>query len=383
MEDFECLSVLVFWCFSVLVFWLAFGRAFRRIFTCITIMRKQFGGRVSPALLKKYAQSPNWDGEKFVNLEETLMKVSFQHLPGLLYKRFCEKNEREPLTPLPVVPFDTESFLSPLEQARFLWYGHSVVLMRVHHQTILIDPMLGPDASPVAPFSTNRFSENTLDLIDTFPDIDLLLLTHDHYDHLDHDSIQKLRPKVKKYLVALGVARHLVKWGVPEHDITEFDWWDQHQVADLQFTFTPTRHFSGRGLSDRAKSLWGGWVIQSPKEKIYFSGDGGYGAHFKEVGRRLGPFDFAFMECGQYYELWRPIHLYPEESVQAAQEVNAACVMPVHWGGFSLAMHSWKEPVERFVAAARQAQLPVMTPRLGQLFTVGAEEHTKAWWAEL
>ncbi len=343
-------------------------------------MRKQFGARATQENLDRYAQSPHWDGKKFVNLEETIMQVSFQHLPKLLYKRFCEKIERAPIRPLPVMPFDRALFLSPSEKARMIWYGHSVVLVRVQNQTILIDPMLGSDASPVAPFSTKRFSENTLDLIDAFPDIDLLLLTHDHYDHLDFDSIQKLKPKVKKYLVALGVARHLVKWGVPEQDITEFDWWDQQQVESLTITFTPTRHFSGRGLSDRAKSLWGGWVIQSPNEKIYFSGDGGYGAHFKEVGQRLGPFDFAFMECGQYFELWHAIHLYPEESVQAAQDAQAACVMPVHWGGFSLSMHPWKEPVERFVEAAKQAHLQVMTPGLGQLFMVGSEEHRIAWW---
>lgn len=345
-------------------------------------MGKQFGGKATEEDIRKYARSKNWDGKKFVNLEETTMKISFQTLPKLLYKQFCEKEGREPAAKIPVLPFKKEAFLRPSATAKMIWYGHSVVLMRMNNKTLLIDPMLGGNAAPISPFAVSRFSDNTLNLIDNFPEIDLLLLTHDHYDHLDLDSIKKLQPKVKKYFVALGVARHLVKWGIDENDITEFDWWNQHNFDDINITFTPTRHFSGRGLRDRAKSLWGGWVFKTATENIWFSGDGGYGDHFKKIGERLGPFDFAFMECGQYNENWHQIHMYPEESVQAAADANANKITPVHWAGFSLAQHQWTEPAERFVAEARKQGREYIMPRLGQQFSASDALANTSWWRE-
>lgn len=341
---------------------------------------EQFGGKISKELEKRYAESKQWIEGKFQNLEETIMSISFLTLPKILYKQFCEKEGREPKAKLPIIPFDREAFLQPSEKTKFIWYGHSVVLMRMSNKTLLIDPMLGPNASPIAPFATKRFSDNTLDLIDDFSDIDLLLLTHDHYDHLDFHSIKKLKGKVKKYYVALGVARHLIKWGVPEKDITEFDWWDRQSFEGITITFTPTRHFSGRGLTDRAKSLWGGWAFKTANENIWFSGDGGYGKHFKDIGEKLGPFDFGFMECGQYNEHWHQIHMYPEESVQAALDAKAQKVMPVHWAGFSLAQHSWIDPVDRFNDACEKVTLNHLTPTLGELVALGNSDIKTIWW---
>lgn len=314
-----------------------------------------------------------------MNQVETTMDFHWQAMPKFLYTQFFEAKGREPKNPLPVQAFDKTAFLIPEGKAKFVWYGHSVLLIRIMGKTILIDPMLGPDSSPIAPFKTKRFSENTLSIIDELPHIDLLLLTHDHYDHLDLDSIEKLRPKVSQYFVALGCARHLIKWGVEESGIKEFDWWDQQNFEGIDITFTPTRHFSGRGLKDRAKSLWGGWVLTNPQEKIYFSGDGGYGEHFKEVGNRLGPFDFGIMECGQYNENWHQIHMYPEEAIQAARDAKVAKVMAVHWAGFSLAQHSWKEPIERFIAAANEQNVPAVTPHIGEMFSY-SKKKPDYWW---
>jgi L-ascorbate metabolism protein UlaG (beta-lactamase superfamily) len=345
-------------------------------------MKNQFGGKVDQLHIEQYKLSLHWDGKKFINLEETKMEFSFQALPKFLHKQFCEKEAREPKVKLPIVPFDKQAFLKPSKQAKLIWYGHSVVLMRMNEQTILIDPMLGSNAAPIAPFAVKRFSENTLDLIDDFPEIDLLLLTHDHYDHLDYDSIQKLKPKVKHYFVALGIARHLVKWGIPESQISEFDWWEDKLFENIKITFTPTRHFSGRGLRDRAKSLWGGWVFTSENENIWFSGDGGYGNHFKSIGEKLGPFDFAFMECGQYNPNWHQIHMYPEESVQAAIDAKAQKIIPVHWSGFSLAQHTWTEPVERFISACEQKGMPYITPPKGQLISLNDTAQNEHWWKQ-
>jgi L-ascorbate metabolism protein UlaG (beta-lactamase superfamily) len=345
-------------------------------------MMKQFGGKASKNELVKYALSEHWDGKKFVNLEETKMDIGLGSLPGLIYKQLFDKKGREPKSKLQVLPFDKEAFLKPAEQAKFIWYGHSVVLMRINNKTILIDPMLGNDTSPIAPFATKRFSENTLDFIDDFPEIDLLVLTHDHYDHLDLASIEKLIPKVSEYFVALGAARHLVKWGIPESKVTEFDWWDNQSFEGIQITFTPTRHFSGRGLTDRAKSIWGGWAFKTEAENIWFSGDSGYGTHFKVVGEKLGPFGFAFMECGQYNELWHAIHMYPEESIQAAIDGKAQKIMAVHWAGFALSLHPWKEPIERFSTEAKRVDFPVMHPKIGELFSY-SDSKTEHWWATL
>lgn len=343
-------------------------------------MLKQFGAKPTKTDIAQYAQSNQWDGKRFVNLEKTEMGIDLHNLPKLLYKQFCEKKEREPNNKLPILPFNKEEFLAPSEGMKYIWYGHSVVLMRINSQTILIDPMLGENAAPISPIPVKRFSDNSLDPIGDFPDIDLLCLTHDHYDHLDYDSIVRLKPKVKRYFVALGVKRHLVKWGIDESLITELDWWQSEHLADIKITFTPTRHFSGRGLTDRAQSLWGGWAFKTADENIWFSGDGGYGTHFKDIGEKFGPFDFAFMECGQYNENWHQIHMYPEESVQAAMDAMAKRITPVHWAGFALAQHSWTDPVNRFVTACEKNNIEYLIPSIGQIIDLNSPIANTKWW---
>lgn len=344
--------------------------------------KKLFGGKITADHKSKYAKSIHWKKGSFQNLEETDMSVSFWDIPVILYRQFTKRKKRIPGKPLTIEAFDREVFLAQDKEAKFVWFGHSAILMRISDLTILIDPMLGPDASPIAPIDTKRFSDNTLDLIDNLPKIDILIISHDHYDHLDLASIQKLKEKTDTYYVALGVGRHLESWGISSERITEFDWWDQQDISDLKITFTPTRHFSGRGLTDRLKSLWGGWALKSDTQNIWFSGDGGYGKHFKEIGDKLGPFDFGFMECGQYNEKWHPIHLFPEESVQAAQDANVKKAMPVHWAGFALAHHTWSEPAEDFALYAKEKNLDTLYPRLGQIFTLNADLQEK-WWTKI
>lgn len=342
---------------------------------------KLFGASPSDKDLETYKQSPNWDGKKFINLEKTVMEFSWGNLPEFIRKQFFDKEEREPNQPIPIQTFDKEAFLAPSESMKAIWYGHSVLLLRLNGKTLLIDPMLGDNASPIAPFATSRFSEDSLELIDQFPEIDLLLMTHDHYDHLDMKSILKLKAKTKQYYVALGVGRHLRSWGIEADKITEFDWWEEQRLDDIQITFTPSRHFSGRGLTDRAKTLWGGWVFKTEKESLYFSGDGGYGEHFKEVGKRLGPFDFGWMECGQYNKNWHQIHMYPEEAVQAALDAGVKKATPVHWAGFALAVHTWTDPAERFKAEAQRQNFNMVFPKIGEIISTESET-TESWWTE-
>lgn len=341
-------------------------------------MTKQFGGKLNQEHLTRYQNSPNWKDGKFQNLELTTMNIRLTEVPKLLYKQLIDRKGRVPQQVLPIAKFDLEKFLQPNKEPQFIWYGHSAVLMRWKNKTILFDPMLGDDSAPIAPFKAKRFSDNTLDLIKDFPEIDLLLMSHDHYDHLDYASIQLLKSKTKKYFVALGVARHLEAWGVDKNLIQEFDWWDKAAFEGIQFTFTPSRHFSGRGIKDRAKSLWGGWAMLEEQSKVYWSGDGGYGNHFKEIGETFGGFDFGFMECGQYDEKWHAIHMYPEECVQAALDVNVKRALPVHWGGFALALHHWKDPIERFIAEAEIQKLQTLCPEIGTLNTYNSK--SSEWW---
>jgi len=343
---------------------------------------KHFGGKLTKERIAQYEKSPNWKKGAFRNLERTAIDIGVKDIPKMIYKQFFQREGREPKESLPILTLNKEAFLAPSDRAKFIWYGHSVVLMRLNGKTILIDPMLGPDASPIAPMSVKRFSKDTLDLIDDFPEIDLMLMTHDHYDHVDLASFERLKPKVKKYFVSLGTGRHYEDWGVPKELITEFDWWDSSDFEDINIHLTPSRHFAGRGGNNRAKSFWGGWTFKTKNENIWFSGDGGYGPHFKEIGERLGPFDFGFVECGQYNELWHDIHNYPEESVQAGIDTKTKNIMPVHWAGFALAMHHWKEPVNRFVVECNKQNQSFCTPRLGEMFTSNGQG-SHEWWNDM
>ncbi|MEM6395274.1 MAG: MBL fold metallo-hydrolase [Bacteroidota bacterium] len=350
----------------------------------MTSFLRQFGGKITPSDRARYAQSPNWKNGSFQNLESFSMGGTLLDMPKMIYKQLSNREGREPKKPLPILPFNKEAFLKDDGAASFIWYGHAVILMRIAGMTVLIDPMLGPNTTPIAPFATRRFSEGTLELIDDFPEIDLLLMSHDHYDHLDMASIDKLKAKTKQYAVALGVKRHLVEWGVEAERVQEFDWWDSQSYGKLEINFTPSKHFSGRGLRDRFKSLWGGWTFKTESTNLWFSGDGGYGSHFKEIGRQLGPFDYAFAECGQYNVDWKDVHQFPDEAVQGALDARAACAMPYHWAGFALSyQHKWWEPAQDFVDAAQEKGLDYSLPKLGELVKIGdGIKRKNLWWED-
>lgn len=340
-------------------------------------MFKQFGGKIKAEHIAKYKKSPQWNGKIFENLETTTMDIGLKNMPKLIKYSFTGRATRGPQANIPIPSFNQDSFYQ--SEPTFVWYGHAVLLLRIGGKNLLIDPMFGPDASPIGPIRTPRFSKDSLSVIDQLPEIDAVLMTHDHYDHLDLASFQKYHPKVDRYFVALGVERHLEKWGVPASHIQSFDWWDTFSFEGLTLTFTPSRHFAGRGAFDRAKSFWGGWVIQSNSHQVYWSGDGGYGGHFKEVGERFEKFDIGFMECGQYNPMWHQIHMYPEEAVQAAQDSNVKKIVPVHWGGFTLALHHWTDPIERFVNAAKSNNFDFNTPEIGAVFGI-SDSLKEEWW---
>ncbi len=341
------------------------------------ILLKQLGASCKKEHKIAYARSKHWNGKVFENLSKTEMDINLKTLPGLIQENFKGRKARDPKQNLPMTQLDKDAFKKD-GNTKFVWFGHSAMLLQFANKNFLIDPMLGPDASPIGPVRTKRYTAGTLGVIDTLPEIDAVLLTHDHYDHLDLQSIELLGNKVSTWYVGLGIKRHLVKWGIPAEQITEFDWWEELELDGLKLVYTPSRHFSGRGLADRAKSLWGGWVFISEADRVYWSGDGGYDTHFKEVGEKYGPFSLGFMECGQYNKLWHHIHMYPEEAVQAAMDAQVKKTVPVHWGGFTLALHHWKEPVERFTEAAAEKEMQYLTPQIGAVTTENSS--TKHWW---
>jgi len=338
----------------------------------------QFGGKLTKEERTVLQKSKQWKKGIFQNQSKTSMEMSLTTLPGLIKESVKGRKRRNPKEEIPITRFESSAFAKD-GVPKFIWYGHSVLLLQIKDKNLLIDPMFGPDASPVGPIRTKRFSKDSLNLIKELPLIDAVLLTHDHYDHLDFKSIRLLKELASRFLVPLGVGRHLEHWGVDKSKITEFDWWQDNMLFDLHFILTPSRHFSGRGALDRAKSLWGGWVIKSSQHSIYLSGDGGYDQYFKLIGERFGPFDWGFIECGQYNERWSQIHLYPEEAVQAAIDAKVKKAIPVHWGAFSLALHHWKDPILRFVSEAQLKQQGYLSPKPGIIVKMGMTA-SESWW---
>lgn len=344
----------------------------------------EFGGSPTEEQLSQYSESENYEDGIFINQIPTSMDMSFSSLTSTLKEYLKGNPNREPDSPIKADKIDSLDIVTKTpDLTRLTWFGHSTFLLEMNGMNILIDPMLGKIPAPHPLLGTERYNDELPIDIEQLPQIDLVILSHDHYDHLDYGSIMKLKNKVGEFYVPLGVGVHLEEWGINKQSIHELDWWDEIEHDSLKFVFAPSRHFSGRGLTDRSKTLWGSWIIQSSEHNIYFSGDSGYGPHFKEIGEKYGPFDFAMMECGQYNENWKNIHLMPEETVTATIDLQANLMMPIHWGAFTLALHDWTDPVERVTKRANELNVPVTTPRIGEPIILSSSNYPQsAWWLD-
>jgi L-ascorbate metabolism protein UlaG (beta-lactamase superfamily) len=342
----------------------------------------QFGREVKGDHLAAIQQSPNYSDGQFQNPVETNMDIGFKGYVKMIRSRlFNQVEDQQPDWHIPVEKIDPDRFAKGQDTATILtWFGHSAFLVEIDGKHLLLDPMLGDIASPLSFLGPKRFSDTLPISMDSLPAIDAILISHDHYDHLDYGSIQKLAEKTGHFYVALGVGAHLKRWGIPAEKITELDWWQEASFQGLKFVATPARHFSGRGLSDRMKTLWTSWVILGKHDRLFFSGDTGYFDGFKEIGDRYGPFDMTMMECGQYNELWPNIHMMPEETVQAQLDLKGKLLMPIHWAGFALAMHSWTDPIERVSKRARELGVPMTTPRIGEPVQLHRSVPQSNWW---
>ncbi|MDF2157965.1 MBL fold metallo-hydrolase [Algoriphagus sp. CAU 1675] len=341
----------------------------------------QFGKEPSAEEKAQFEKTGHFEDGKFQNLIPTSMDMDFWKAIKLFPKFFKNNPSTRPDFEIPVVKVDSLELVKAQEPARLVWFGHSAFLLQMDGKNILLDPMFGEVPAPHPLLGKKRFSKELPIEVEKLPEIDLVIFSHDHYDHLDYESVQKLKGKTKKFFVPLGVGSHLSHWGVAEEKIQELDWWQEISYENLLLAFTPSRHFSGRGMTNRFSTLWGSWVIKGSQENIYFSGDSGYGPHFNEIGKKYGPFNFAMLECGQYNENWKEIHMMPEETAQAGVDLGAKIIMPIHWGAFSLAMHSWTDPVERVLVKAEQLQIPVFIPKIGEYIEIKEEMSiTEQWW---
>jgi L-ascorbate metabolism protein UlaG (beta-lactamase superfamily) len=309
------------------------------------------------------------------------MGIRFGDMVSLFRDMLRRDSGRKPVQALTPEQVNIQTFLAASEP-QLIWFGHSASLIRIQGKTLLLDPMLGKAASPLPFAGPKRFSQPPISP-EALPHIDAVLISHDHYDHLDYPTIKKLCGKTTKFFVPLGVAAHLRTWGVKETQIVELDWWNETTFEGLTFTCTPARHFSGRSLNDRFKTLWCSWVIQARDTKLYFSGDTGYGPHFKQIGKKYGPFDLTMLECGQYDKRWPNIHMQPEQTFAAHQDLRGKRLLPLHWGAFVLALHPWADSVERIQKAAAPSKTEVMTPKIGEIVSIKAAHYPKsAWWNE-
>ncbi|AUD15388.1 MULTISPECIES: MBL fold metallo-hydrolase [unclassified Planococcus (in: firmicutes)] len=330
-----------------------------------------------------FVKRGHYQDGKFTNLEQADMNISASEGLSMLRETlFASDVGRSPAAQLPVSDMDWEAVEDA--QDSVTWFGHSTFLLSIDGKKLFVDPMLGKRASPLAFAGSARYSMDWLEIVERLPEIDAVLLTHDHYDHLDYGSIRALESKVGHFFVPLGVGTHLERWGVESARITELDWWDEAAFEGLTLVLTPSQHFSGRGLFNRNSTLWGGWVVLGSETRFYTSGDGGYGSHFKTIGEHYGPFDLVLMEGGQYDPRWETSHMAPEQSVQAALDVQGDKMMLVHWAAFTLAFHSWTDPVERASQEAQYLGMELLTPKIGETLSLAElDSYTSTrWWEQ-
>ena len=334
---------------------------------------------------KKLAASPQFSTQDcvFQNLQNPHAKPS---QPGWkIWSRFLEPAPpgTTPVDPIPVRKLDRAT-LDALDMSanHIVRLGHSSHLLKLRGKYWLIDPMFGDRASPVSFAGPKRFHLPPLALTD-LPPIEGLILSHDHYDHLDLATIEYLNGRVQRYFVPLGVGARLQDMGVTAQRIEEFDWWQGSSHAGVQLTAVPAQHFSGRTLTDRNRTLWAGWAIESGCQRIYYSGDTGYFAGFKQIGDRFGGFDLSLMENGAYDSYWPSVHLSPEETVQAFKDVRGGTLYLVHNSTFNLAFHTWRDPLDRVAALAEAQALPLATPEIGEVLTIGQPRTNVLWWKGL
>lgn len=346
------------------------------------LQQAKFGRQPLNERLARIEQSAHYQAKQFQNLVP-MMSVTRQHnalLTGINFI-FRDRLLTDPQTALPSIKMDLTA-LSP-DKNVIIWLGHSTFFIRLEGKTILIDPVLSQDAAPI-PWINSAFKGTDIYKPEALPNIDYVLISHDHWDHLDYPTINAIKDRVKQVVVGLGVGEHFAYWGYDPKRIYELDWYQQvGDDNDFAIHFLPAQHFSGR-LFDRNQTLWGGFAIITPNHRLFFSGDSGYGPHFGEIGRRFNRFDIVMLDSGQYDENWPSVHMFPEQAARAAQDLHANALLPGHIGKFSLAYHSWDDPFKRITRASQSAPYRLLTPMLGEPIDIDNQQQKfSPWWQKI
>ncbi len=344
-------------------------------------MLKQFGKGPDKFRRQLFEALDNYKEQQFQNLVPTPAMAEGMTMGKALFSMLRSFKDTVPAGRLPSVKTDMKHL--PKDGNVLIWFGHSSYFIQLEGVRMLVDPVFSGSASPI-PGSIKAFAGSNVYQAEDLPDMDVLLISHDHWDHLDFKTIHKLRGRTRQVICGLGVAQHFESWGWEKSVIKEKNWFESVEISDeFRITLTPARHFSGRTLR-RNISLWVSFVVKTSKRNLFLGGDSGYGPHFKGIGDEFGPFDLALLECGQYNEKWPYIHTLPSEITGEVRELRAKNFMPVHHSKFKLAQHPWNEPLEQASAFAEQERLPITTPRIGE--KVNLDDLGKSWdkwWRQL
>lgn len=344
----------------------------------------QFGKNPSGKRLELIRKSANYKNGRFENQHFTPDLTEGYSMTQVLYEFLFKKSERRnPVDEIPSVKTDLLNL--PIDSAVLVWFGHSSYFIQIEGKRILVDPVFSGNASPIHG-TTKSFKGADVYTVADIPEIDYLLITHDHYDHVDYKTIKKLKPKIKKVVCGLGVGSHFEHWGFTAQNIIEKDWYEKVTLdSNISLHTAPTRHFSGRGFK-RCNTLWLSYILETKDLKMYLGGDSGYDSHFAEIGTKFGPFDMALIDNGQFDIKWKYIHNLPEEVLKAAKDLKTKKLFPVHSGKFKLANHAWDEPLKRITElnSASENPFPLITPKIGELVELKNEKQLfQQWWKEI
>lgn len=330
-----------------------------------------------------YSDSTQFADGKFRNQKEFVMNDSAT-LARIAWRYMTEKRtDAQPAADIPLTTLNKAQLQADNHTGTALYrLGHSSMLLAVEGEFWLIDPVFSERASPVQWMGPKRFHPVPVEY-DQLPDIKGVIISHDHYDHLDQATIETLSNMAEHFVTPLGVGQLMLDWGVDPQQIHELDWWQHVDIGKLQLTAAPGQHFSGRGITGGNQTLWASWGIKTPDQNIFYSGDTGYFEGFKEIGERLGPFDLTLIENGAYDKDWSEVHMSPEETLQAHLDVKGTALLPVHNGTFDLALHPWYEPFERISELADAAGVKLVTPEIGQRLDLAKMEENAYWWREI